>query len=51
MNTMAPANTERPAYVFPHRRLKMVMDEADRDALVLVACGPAKTYPPKWGYD
>lgn len=46
-NTMAAASTERPAYVFPHRRLKRVMSDPDRDPLVLVACGTAKTYPPK----
>lgn len=46
-NTMAAASTERPAYVFPRRRLKRVMSDPYREPLVLVACGPAKTYPPK----
>ena len=43
---MTGASTERPAYVFPHRRLKQVMGDPDKDPLVLVACGPAKMYPP-----
>lgn len=38
-NTMTGASAERPAYVFPHRRLKQVMSDPDKDPLVLVAFG------------
>ena len=39
---MATASKERPAYVFPHRRLKLAMSDPEKDPLVLVACGTAK---------
>lgn len=48
---MAAASTDQPAYVFPHRRLQRVMSNPNKDPLVLVACGPARIYPPKWIYD
>lgn len=43
---MAPASKERPAYFFPHRRLKLAMSDPEKDPLVLVACGMANYIHP-----